>query len=100
MGVVVEVTIKGLDEINIDPAGLHVTLSGNLLFQVIQSDKSIADAFSIKMVRIVDIMPSVMFSPQTIQSTLQVDVIHTADTPAIVLETDSLKYDQKNNVEG
>jgi len=56
MGVVVEVTINRLDEINIDPAGVHVALLGNLLFQVIQSDKSIADAFSIKMVRIVDII--------------------------------------------
>ena len=56
MGVVLEVTITRLDEINIDPDGVHVTISGDLSFQVIQSDKSIADAFSIKMVRIVDII--------------------------------------------
>ena len=51
MGVVLDVTINRHDEIFIDPAGIHVTLLGDILFQVIQSDDTTVDAFSIKMVR-------------------------------------------------
>ena len=39
-----------------------------------------------------------IFSLQTVQSTLQVDVVHTADVPTVVLETENLKYDCIINV--
>ena len=50
MGVVLDITINRHDEITIDPAGIHVSLLGDILFQVIQPDDMVVDAFSIKMV--------------------------------------------------
>jgi len=50
MAVVMDISVNKHDEINIDPAGIHLTLLGDLLYQVIQPDDSIVDAFSIKTV--------------------------------------------------
>jgi len=50
MGVVLDISINRHNEITIDPAGIHVPLLGDILFQVNQSDNTIVDAFSIKMV--------------------------------------------------
>lgn len=103
------IEINKYKEVSLDLAGVHLSLLGDLLLQVIQQDGTTLYAFSIELVHkyvastcsylrstllctLVHCYVCLIMPLQDVRCTMEADILQPNDKPAVLLEATDLQY--------